>query len=172
MFAKLLLLFITVPLVEFLLLMKIGFRIGFWPTFAIILITGFIGAWLTRIQGLRTLSRFQKAATEGRLPHQEVMDGVMILVAGAVLLTPGFLTDVAGFLLLVPPVRTMVRKYLSRYLKRRIRFVSPSMGAGSGFGPGMDQEGGSVDGSDVLVQSPAGTREVKARVIETEVVDD
>ena len=93
MFAKLLLLFITVPLLEFYLLVKIGGKIGFLPTVATIFITGFIGAWLTRIQGLRTLTRFQKATGEGRLPHEEVMDGVMILVAGAVLLTPGFLTD-------------------------------------------------------------------------------
>ena len=170
MFAKLLFLFITVPLVEFILMMRIGMRIGFGPTFAIILITGFIGAWLTKVQGVRTLRRFQKATSEGRLPHQEVLDGVMILVAGAVLLTPGFLTDAIGFLLLVPPVRTAVRKHLSKYLKSRIKVVGPGIGMGQ-MGQ-MGQMGRGVDGSNVSVESRGGAREVKARVIEAEVVED
>ena len=124
-FLRLLILFITVPAVELLLLIKIGTRIGVLPTVAIILVTGFLGATLTRIQGLKTLTKYQKAMAEGRLPHEEVMDGLMILVAGAVLLTPGFLTDIAGFLLLVPAFRTVVRKKLAGYLKTRIRVVGP-----------------------------------------------
>jgi UPF0716 protein FxsA len=164
MFAKLLLLFITVPLLEFFLLMKIGMRIGILPTIATILITGIIGAWLTRVQGLRTLRRFQEATREGRLPHEEVMDGMMILIAGAVLLTPGFLTDALGFLLLAPPVRMAVRKRLSNYLKGRIQFV----------GPGASQMGRGVDNGNV--STPRGRdsneRKVKARVIDFEVDRD
>ena len=157
MFAKLLLLFITVPLLEFFLLMKIGSRIGIAPTFATILITGFLGAWLTKVQGLRTLNRFRQAGAEGRLPHQEVMDGVMILVAGAVLLTPGFLTDAVGFLLLVPPVRAVLRKFLAKYLKGRIQVV--------GSGMGMERNTDPRDGR-------RSARDVKARVIEAEIIED
>lgn len=165
MFAKLLLLFITVPLVEFFLLMKIGMRIGIVPTIATIFITGIIGAWLTRVQGLRTLRRFQKATQEGRLPHEEVMDGVLILVAGAVLLTPGFLTDAIGFLLLAPPVRLAFRKQLSKHLMGRVQFV----------GTGASQMGRGADGRNVSTArggNASGEREVKARVIEVEVDSD
>jgi UPF0716 protein FxsA len=160
MFAKLLLLFITVPL----LLMKVGMRIGIVPTIATIFITGLIGAWLTRVQGLRTLRRFQEATREGRLPHEEVIDGVMILVAGAVLLTPGFLTDAIGFLLLTPPVRMVVRKRLSNYLKGRIQFVSPGA---SQMGRGFDNQSFPTQG-----ESGAGARVVKARVVDPDIDSD
>jgi UPF0716 protein FxsA len=164
MFAKLLLLFITVPLLEFFLLMKVGMRIGIVPTIATIFITGLIGAWLTRVQGLRTLRRFQEATREGRLPHEEVIDGVMILVAGAVLLTPGFLTDAIGFLLLTPPVRMVVRKRLSNYLKGRIQFVSPGA---SQMGRGFDNQSFPTQG-----ESGAGARVVKARVVDPDIDSD
>jgi len=124
MFPKLLFLFIVVPLLELYLFMTIGAKIGFWPnTVAIILVTAVLGAWLTKQQGLKTLRNFQKATGEGRMPHEEIMDGLMILVAGAVLLTPGFLTDAIGFSLLLPPVRAVVRKFLGGYLKSRINIV-------------------------------------------------
>ncbi|MEM8954270.1 MAG: FxsA family protein [Verrucomicrobiota bacterium] len=127
MFARLLFLFITIPLIELYLFMKIGARIGLPATLIIIVLTGFIGAALTRYQGLRTLAKFQKATADGRMPHQEVLDGLMILVAGAVLLTPGFLTDIFGFALLVPAVRTTVRKFLARYVKNHVRIVSTDL---------------------------------------------
>ncbi|MDB4662971.1 FxsA family protein [Verrucomicrobiales bacterium] len=123
MFPKLLILFIVVPLIELYLFMTIGAEIGIFPTVAIIVVTGALGAWLTRLQGLKTLRNFQKATSEGRMPHEEIMDGLMILVAGAVLLTPGFLTDAIGFSLLLPPVRAVVRKFLGGYLKSRIHIV-------------------------------------------------
>ena len=156
MFLRLLILFITVPAIELLLLIKIGTRIGLLPTVAIILITGFLGAALTRIQGLKTLTKYQKALAEGRLPHEEVMDGLMILVAGAVLLTPGFLTNIAGFLLLVPAVRTVVRKKLAGFLKTRIQVVGP---------------GGMPVNPDPTIPSasvPGGERVVKGRVVDEE----
>jgi UPF0716 protein FxsA len=124
MFGRLLILFITVPLIELYLFFKIGSRIGLAPTLIIIIVTGFLGAALTRIQGLRTLARFQQATAEGRMPHEEVLDGLMILVAGAVLLTPGFLTDAVGFLLLIPAFRTVVRKSLARYVKNHIQIIT------------------------------------------------
>ncbi len=127
MFARLLILFIGIPLIELYLFLAIGSRIGILPTVAIVIITGVLGATLTKQQGLRTLSRYQQALSEGRLPHEEVIEGLMILVAGAVLLTPGFLTDAIGFLLLVPPVRAVFRQRLAGYLKGRIHVAGASM---------------------------------------------
>ena len=155
MFARLLILFITVPVVELFLFMKIGSKIGIVPTFGIILVTGILGAWLTKFQGMRTLARYQQAMAEGRLPHEEVMDGLMILLAGAVLLTPGFLTDAVGFSLLIPGVRAVVRKWLAHYLKGKIQLmgVDVPMAAGAGqtnddvFGAGKNR---SLD--DVLIE--------------------
>ena len=128
-FAKLLLLFIIVPLVELYLLIVIGSRLT-WPvTLGIIIVTGFLGAALAKSQGARAIARFRQAGAEGRLPHREVLDGLLILIAGAVLLTPGFLTDVVGFLLLVPPVRAVVRNALATSLKSRIKIVTPGFAA-------------------------------------------
>lgn len=125
MFAKLLALFILVPLAELYLFLILGTRIGLPATLTIILFTGFLGAWLTKSQGARALLRFKQASAEGRLPHQEVLDGLLILLAGAVLLTPGFLTDAVGFLLLLPPARAILRKHLGAYLKTKIKIVPP-----------------------------------------------
>lgn len=123
MFAKLLALFILVPLVELYLFLVLGSRIGLGPTLIIIVFTGILGAALTKSQGARALARFRQASAEGRLPHNEVIDGLLILIAGAVLLTPGFLTDTVGFLLLVPPIRAVLRTRLGTYLKSRIKIV-------------------------------------------------
>ena len=87
------------------------------------MLTAVIGAWLTKAQGLRALRRYQQAITEGRLPHEEVMDGLFILVAGAVLLTPGFLTDAIGFALLVPFLRDIVKGVAKAYLADKVRVV-------------------------------------------------
>jgi UPF0716 protein FxsA len=125
MFKKLLLLFILVPLAELYLFMTLGAKIGILETVGIIVITGILGAWLTKAQGANALRRFQQASAEGRLPHKEVVDGLLILLAGAVLITPGFLTDAVGFLLLLPPVRALMRGSLANYLKSKITIVPP-----------------------------------------------
>ena len=121
MFLKLLTIFILVPILELSLLLRIGSKIGFEATLAIILLTAFIGAILTRTQGSKALSSFRNALAAGKLPHREALDGLLILLAGAVLLTPGFLTDTAGFLLLFAPTRAAIRTRLSTYLKKRIQ---------------------------------------------------
>jgi UPF0716 protein FxsA len=125
-FWKLLLLFILVPLAELYLFMELGSRLGLLNTIAIVVATGILGAWLTKWQGTRALARFRQASAEGRLPHQEVLDGLLILLAGAVLLTPGFLTDTVGFLMLLPPVRALARRQLSNYLQGRIKIITPA----------------------------------------------
>ena len=120
MFLRLLLLFILVPIAELAIFMTLGDRIGLLPTLAIIVLTGFLGAALTRSQGLRALQRFQAASAAGKVPTTEIVDGLLILIAGAVLLTPGFLTDTVGFLLLVPPARAIVRKRLGAWFAKRV----------------------------------------------------
>jgi UPF0716 protein FxsA len=124
MFARIFLLFIIVPLIELFLFLVIGSKIGILPTFGIILLTGVLGATLARSQGVKALTKYQQAIAEGRLPHEAVIDGLLILVAGALLLTPGFLTDTIGFLLLAQPVRTLVRARLEDSLRSRFRVVN------------------------------------------------
>ena len=162
MFFRLLALFITIPVIELYLFLKIGSRIGWGTTLLVIVATGVLGAWLTKRQGLRALDRFRAAATEGRLPHAEVVDGIMILIAGAVLLTPGFLTDAAGFLLLTPAVRDWIRPALARGLEKRVRVVTTSSfpGAAPGADAPMRQVEGKVFDVDVDADvKPSETRE-------------
>ena len=125
MFGKLLFLFITIPVIELYLFLTLGKQIGTVNTLLIIVATAILGAWLTRMQGARAMARFHRATAEGRLPHEEVVDGVMILIAGVVLLTPGFLTDAIGFALLVPPVRALLRKRLGKALRDRVQIITP-----------------------------------------------
>lgn len=125
MFFRLLMLFILVPLAELYLFLELGGMIGLPATLGIIVLTGILGASLTKAQGTRALTRFRQAGAEGRIPHQEVLDGLLILLAGAVLLTPGFLTDTVGFCLLLPPCRAVIRGRLAAYLKTKIRIVGP-----------------------------------------------
>ncbi len=108
MFRVLLFLFIAVPTVEFLILIHIGGMLGAFGTFTIIILTGIIGAHLAKRQGLKTVRDIRTALSRGHLPAAELVDGVIILIAGAVLLTPGFLTDILGFLLLLPGFRRIV----------------------------------------------------------------
>ncbi len=127
MFGKLLLLFILVPTAELYLFMKIGSRLGLGPTLAIIIVTAVLGASLTKSQGRRAIEKFQAATTAGRMPAKEAIDGLMILLAGAVLITPGFLTDTVGFLLLLPSFRAIVAGYAGKRLKGKIQVVTPGM---------------------------------------------
>ena len=127
MFGKLLLLFILVPTAELYLFINIGSKIGLGPTVAIIIVTAILGASLTKSQGQRAMAKFQATTAAGRMPAKEAIDGLMILLAGAVLITPGFLTDTVGFLLLVPPFRAIVASYAGKRLKGKIQVVTPSM---------------------------------------------
>ena len=106
----LLLVFIVVPILEIIVFIRAGEWIGLWPTVAGVVLTAVIGAAIVRHQGLSTLARAQKSVGEGRFPVTEVFDGLCLVFAGAFLITPGFLTDSVGFLLLVPPVRAFLRR--------------------------------------------------------------
>jgi UPF0716 protein FxsA len=113
--------FIVVPLAELAVLIAVGDVIGLLPTLVLLLVVSVAGAWLAKREGLAAWRRFQLALAEARVPTVEVADGAMILLAGALLLTPGFLTDVVGILLLLPPTRALARRLAPRLAARRLR---------------------------------------------------
>ena len=119
MFFKLLILFVTIPLVELALLIKIGSLIGAFNTILLILMTGILGAALTKQQGLGTITRIREDMALGRVPSDELFNGVCILVGGFLLLTPGLLTDALGFSLLIPSARQGIKKYLRYKLEQK-----------------------------------------------------
>lgn len=112
-------LFIGLPLIEMALLIWVGGRLGIVPTLGIVILTGIVGASLVKSQGLSVWYSAQNRLAEGALPTRELAHGAMLLVAGAFLLTPGFITDVVGFALLVPPVREWLRRRFGDRLSRR-----------------------------------------------------
>ena len=126
---RLLLLFIAIPVVELFLLIEIGRRVGTLTTVGIIIATGVVGASLARQQGMNTLARLRADLAAGRLPADPIVDGVLILVAAAVLITPGLLTDLAGFLCLVPAFRRLVKRSLKRAFERAVREGTVGVGA-------------------------------------------
>ncbi len=120
MFLRLLALFLLVPLAELALLIEVGRRIGTGPTLAIIVATAVAGAWLARQQGLAVLRGIRRQVEAGQVPSSGLVDGLLILIAGAMLLTPGLITDAAGFFLLLPAGRAVVRGWLRRKLEHWI----------------------------------------------------
>jgi UPF0716 protein FxsA len=120
MFIKLLLVFTIVPLVELYVLIEVGSRIGSGPTLLLLLLTGVIGAYLAKSQGLSLLQRAQHDLAQGRVPASQLVDGLIVLIGGMLLLTPGFLTDLLGLTLLIPLTRLPVKNLLLRLLYKMI----------------------------------------------------
>ncbi len=114
MFIKLFLAFTLIPVIEIYLLIKLGGFIGPLNTVLIVIITGLAGAHLARMQGMRTMLQIRTSVQQGITPAEEMVDAMLIFVAGVVLLTPGFLTDAAGLLLLIPPTRYHFKRILRR----------------------------------------------------------
>lgn len=121
MLARLGCLFIVVPILELALLIQLGQWVGVAPTVLLVAVTGLGGALLARTQGVRTLASVQLELARGRLPARSLMDGASILVGGAFLMTPGILTDVAGFALLVPPTRRLIQGWILARLGRALK---------------------------------------------------
>ena len=119
MLLKLFLAFTIIPIIEIYLLIEIGSMFGALTAVTLVILTGFLGAFLARMQGLQTLYRIQESLREGRMPSGELLDALLIVIAGLVLLTPGFLTDSAGFLLLIPATRNSIKYWLRRQLELR-----------------------------------------------------
>jgi UPF0716 protein FxsA len=126
MFFYLLLAFILIPIVEIGLLIRCGQALGVGPTLGLILLTGVIGAALARHQGARTWLRIQESMGRGELPALALFEGLLIFVAGVVLVTPGILTDLFGFALLVPPIRSAVARGVSRHFRGQL-IVGPGL---------------------------------------------
>ena len=110
--------FVAVPLIEIAVFIEVGGHIGVWNTVLTVILTAMIGTWLLRRQGLRTLQRAQESFNRNVLPVAELFDGLCLLAAGALLLTPGFVTDAAGLLLFVPPLRRLLRQWVWLMLTR------------------------------------------------------
>jgi len=114
-------LFIGLPVIELAILFRLHGVIGLGPTILLVILTGIIGAALVRRQGIALLLKIQSEISGGNLPAPQLIDGVMILVSGAFLITPGVLTDLAGFLLLIPYVREKIRFWLRKKLEEKIQ---------------------------------------------------
>jgi UPF0716 protein FxsA len=159
----LVLIFIVVPIAELALLIQVGQLIGVWWTIAILIADSILGSLLMRSQGRAAWRRFNVGLQSGRPPAREVLDGVLVIFGGALLLTPGFISDILGLLLLLPPTRAVVRRILvHRFADRMI--ASATRGATVGFGPPPGRAGtrpGDVEGTAVDVDAdglPRGSR--------------
>ncbi len=120
MLFRLVLLFTVVPLVELALLIKLGQHLGVGYTVAIVLVTGVAGAFLAKTQGISILNRIGEELEEGRVPGNQIVDGLCVLVGGAMLITPGLITDMCGFFLVVPATRFIVREWLKQWFRNMI----------------------------------------------------
>lgn len=119
--ARLTLLFVVVPVLELVLLIRLGAVVGLWPTLGLVLVTGAAGAALARAEGFKVVLQLQRELAAGRPPAQPVLDGVSILLAGVLLITPGVLTDVAALALLVPFSRRWIQRRVRSHLERQVR---------------------------------------------------
>ena len=167
----LVLLFIVVPIIELYVIIQIGQAIGILPTIALLILDSILGAALMRSQGRATWRRFNRALAEGRVPGREVMDGALVIFGGALLLTPGFLSDILGLILLLPPTRALVRRLLLRRFGGRIAagaasgaqarmgrmftFEAGPRGSGSSPGPGPARRGAPPPFDDDVVEGTA-----------------
>jgi UPF0716 protein FxsA len=124
-------LFLVVPVLELAVIVQVAGAIGVGQTIGLLILVSVVGAWLCKHEGLGVVRRIQTALQRGELPHREVVDGALVLLAGALLLTPGFLSDVMGIVLLVPPTRAVVRALVWRRLRDRVVVT-----AGTGTAPG------------------------------------
>lgn len=156
LFGRLFALFLIVPVLDLALLVAVGGRIGFWPTVATVVLTAAVGSWLARREGVAAWQRVQARLGSGGLPGPELIDGLIILIAGVLLLAPGFLTDLAGLLGLLPPTRAVARRALRRRFERAVQSGSVRV---VGMRPGPPFPG-----------APFGTP--RPPVEEAEVIDD
>jgi UPF0716 protein FxsA len=129
------LIFIIVPLAELYVIIQVGSAIGLIPTLVLLLLDALLGSMLLRHQGRAAWIQFNRALAENRLPHKEVYDGILVILGGALLLTPGFITDIFGLILLIPPTRAIVRGIASRIVRRRVAMGATIWSMGRGQRP-------------------------------------
>ncbi len=146
------LLFIIIPIIEITLLINVGQAIGAWYTVGLVLLSAFIGVNMLRYQGLSTLARAQQRINAGEVPAGEMVEGIVLAVGGALLVTPGFVTDVIGFCCLIPVTRQMVVKMLIKRFSviatahTRSSFQDPNFHPGQRPGPRPEGKGETLDG--------------------------
>ena len=148
-------LFIVVPIAELAVIIQVGQEIGVWWTIAILVADSILGSLLMRSQGRAVWRRFNATLQAGRPPAREVADGVLVIFGGALLLTPGFLTDILGLLLLLPPTRAIIRRV---FLRQAMKRITVTMAAGAAMprrGPARDDD---VEGTAVDVDPQARLR--------------
>ena len=147
------LLFLVVPIAELFVIIQVGEAIGVLPTIALLIADSVLGAMLMRSQGRAAWRRFNTALAEARIPHREVLDGALVIFGGALLLTPGFISDILGLVLLLPPTRVLVRGVVARRLLPRLVVSGVGGIAGGARGNGAARprprpaDGGDVDGT-------------------------
>ncbi|MDC0610064.1 membrane protein FxsA [Vibrio sp.] len=139
MFPIILVLFIAVPIIEIGLFIQVGGFLGLWTTIALVLLTAFVGASLVRSQGIQTLMTVQQRLNQGEVPAQQILEGVMLAVSGVLLLTPGFMTDTLGMVLLLPKPRAK----LAQYMMKRVA-VQSQFDSGFHRPNGSDPDGGNT----------------------------
>ncbi len=160
MFSKLLVLFTIVPILELTVLIPLSQQIGTWPTIGLIAFTALAGAWLGKSQGSAAWKRIQAELATGQLPGDSILDGLAVLVASAFLVTPGVLTDFAGFILLIPftraPIRRFVRSRFDKWMSQGGGGVYTSFGGGHGaaYGHGWDDEEQREDAGPQVIDAP------------------
>jgi len=120
-FTKLLILFVIIPVTELYILIEVGKRIGILTTISIIIFTGILGTYLVKNQGFMILKKIQNDLNDGIMPGDSLIQGAIILAGGILLLTPGFVTDILGFIFLIPVSRNLIKKYLLKWLKGKIK---------------------------------------------------
>jgi UPF0716 protein FxsA len=149
------LLFLVVPIVELFVLIRVGGTIGVGNTIITVLLVSVVGAWLVKREGLKTLQRIQEQLNNSKLPADDVIDGGLIMFAGALMLTPGFVTDLVAIALLIPPVRATVRRELKKRYGKKFSITTMTPGSGSGNGspfgnPFPQQPGATGSDGDVI----------------------
>jgi UPF0716 protein FxsA len=133
--ALLVVLFIVVPIAELFVIIRVGEWIGVWPTLALLLADALLGSLLLRHQGRGAWRRFNEALAQRRFPGKEVADGVLIVIGGTLLLTPGFLSDIVGIFFLIPPTRALARRLLRRLTLARFTVIGVPGAGGMGRDP-------------------------------------
>lgn len=144
--------FVLIPLAEIWAILQVGQLVGPWWTIALLVLDSFVGAWLIKREGSRAWRALREALQRGRMPARELADGALILIGGTLMLSPGFVLDIAGILLILPFTRPVARRLLTSVVERRLVAVPPFGGA-AGFGdahrPGPGPEGPVVRGDVV-----------------------
>jgi UPF0716 protein FxsA len=163
--------FVVVPLLELYVIYKVGNAIGLVPTLLILAADSLLGSWLLKSQGRAVWQRFNETMRSGRVPHREVVDGVLVIFGGAFLITPGFITDVFGVLLLLPPTRSLFRRMVQKRLETRVSSAAQDAVSGRGrTRPPADSSSYDVEGTATEHRDPpdelppaVGTRRARRR---------